>query len=371
MQETKPLRCESAGHQWAARSERWQAYRPKRYGAPKKFAFREPLILCGHAAHIRVDHGSLLIRNGFTHYPQRQETIRLFPGEGNLPDRIVMLDGSGGMSFDALAWMTEQRITFVRLDYRGRVDFIGGTTAHTAKRNLVERQVRLNGSNNALDITRQLLRNKFEACIETIEQVFPRADAAQFAVSKMTAWKSALTKAQSISKILGIEGGAAIHYYIPWNGTPLRWTGLSKRPIPASWHQIGARTMTWRKKSRNAHHPVNAMLNYGYGMLISQMRAEIVAAGLDPSVGVVHSNKTNAVPLVYDLMEPLRPVVDRKVLEFALSHEFSAGDFLINKVGGCRINPQLARVIAGLLTDLKSDHITASFIRHLQSRKFH
>src|SRR5690349_120116 len=93
---------------WALRSEYWQSYRPLKRGAPKKFIYREPLILCGHAAHIRVDHGSLLIRNGFTHYPQKQEIIRLFPGDSKLPDRIIMLDGSGGLSFDALNWMSEQ-----------------------------------------------------------------------------------------------------------------------------------------------------------------------------------------------------------------------------------------------------------------------
>jgi CRISPR-associated endonuclease Cas1 len=104
--------------------------------------------------------------------------------------------------------------------------------------------------------------------------------------------------------------------------------------------------MTWRRRGNNARHPVNAMLNYGYGMVINQIRTEIVAAGLDPSIGIVHSNPENPIPLVYDLMEPLRPLVDRKVLEFAFSHTFTPGDFTINKWGGCRLNPQMARVVA-------------------------
>ena len=95
---------------------------------------------------------------------------------------------------------------------------------------------------------------------------------------------------------------------------------------------------------------MNAMLNYGYGMAISQVRAEIIAHGLDPSIGIAHSNvRDNPVPLVYDLVEPLRPLVDRKILDFALTHTFQPQDFVINRFGACRINPQMAkRLVEGI-----------------------
>ena len=38
-----------------------------------------------------------------------------------------------------------------------------------------------------------------------------------------------------------------------------------------------------------------------------------MAAGLHPSLGLMHSNRGNALVLVDDLMEPFRPVVDREV----------------------------------------------------------
>lgn len=97
-------------HDWSERSEYWRTFEPKRgVGRRKKFKFREPLILCGHGVRIRVDHNTLLIRNGFTHFPQKAEEIRLFPGDANLPDRIIVLDASGGITFDALIWMSEQK----------------------------------------------------------------------------------------------------------------------------------------------------------------------------------------------------------------------------------------------------------------------
>ena len=94
---------DSDDHEWAGRSERWCTSKPaSRRGRPKKFNYSQPLILCGHAVRLRVDHGTLLIRNSLTHYPQEAEEIRIFPGDPNLPDRIVMVGGSGGISFDAL-----------------------------------------------------------------------------------------------------------------------------------------------------------------------------------------------------------------------------------------------------------------------------
>jgi len=56
------------------------------------------------------------------------------------------------------------------------------------------------------------------------------------------------------------------------------------------------------------------MLNYGYAVLESQVRIAILAAGLNPFVGYFHRQYRGKQTLVFDLMEPMRPVVDRVVL---------------------------------------------------------
>lgn len=58
---------------------------------------------------------------------------------------------------------------------------------------------------------------------------------------------------------------------------------------------------------------LNAMLNYGYTVLRATTARAIVAAGLHTSIGLHHSNDSNAMRLVDDLMEPFRPIVDLKV----------------------------------------------------------
>lgn len=58
---------------------------------------------------------------------------------------------------------------------------------------------------------------------------------------------------------------------------------------------------------------LNAMLNYGYTVLRSAVARAVIATGLHPTLALHHSNETNAMRLVDDLMEPFRPLVDLQV----------------------------------------------------------
>ena len=80
---------------WATRSHIWQS-RVQRVSArrTRRAKPKPALILAGHGVSLRIENGALTIQNGFTHYPQKREIIRYFPGDLSLPERIVLLDGS-------------------------------------------------------------------------------------------------------------------------------------------------------------------------------------------------------------------------------------------------------------------------------------
>ncbi|MDA8196701.1 MAG: type II CRISPR-associated endonuclease Cas1 [Actinomycetota bacterium] len=54
----------------------------------------------------------------------------------------------------------------------------------------------------------------------------------------------------------------------------------------------------------------NAPLNYGYTILRGRVLRSILEAGLWPSLGIWHSNRSNTFALADDLIEPFRPAVD-------------------------------------------------------------
>ena len=67
--------------------------------------------------------------------------------------------------------------------------------------------------------------------------------------------------------------------------------------------------------SRTSDIPINAALNYGYGIILSAVNREIVANGYLTQIGLFHDNMFNTFNLGSDLMEPFRVLVDRKVYQ--------------------------------------------------------
>jgi len=65
--------------------------------------------------------------------------------------------------------------------------------------------------------------------------------------------------------------------------------------------------------SRNIDDPINAALNYGYGIMLSAVNREITACGYITQLGIFHDNIYNFFNLGCDFMEPLRPIVDMEV----------------------------------------------------------
>ncbi|MDO4587876.1 MAG: type II CRISPR-associated endonuclease Cas1 [Planctomycetia bacterium] len=57
----------------------------------------------------------------------------------------------------------------------------------------------------------------------------------------------------------------------------------------------------------------NLFLNYGYAILRAALARSIISAGLIPSLGLHHCNRSNYFCLADDLIEPLRPLVDHIV----------------------------------------------------------
>jgi len=68
---------------------------------------------------------------------------------------------------------------------------------------------------------------------------------------------------------------------------------------------------------RGATDEVNALLNYGYGILYAQVWGAVANAGLEPFAGFLHVDRPGKPSLVLDLVEEFRqPVVDRTVIAF-------------------------------------------------------
>lgn len=80
---------------------------------------------------------------------------------------------------------------------------------------------------------------------------------------------------------------------------------------------IGHKVEFFGREHRGATDEVNSLLNYGYGILYSQVWGAVINAGLEPFAGFLHVDRPGKPSLVLDMVEEFRqPVVDRSVIAF-------------------------------------------------------
>lgn len=109
--------------------------------------------------------------------------------------------------------------------------------------------------------------------------------------------------ARGASELFGIEGVAASLYFRALPGA-----------IRPGWVAFPGRS------GRPATDEVNAGLNVAYGLLLADVLRAVVACGLDPSAGVLHSAGRNKPALALDLMEELRPAVAESAVLWAINN---------------------------------------------------
>lgn len=110
-----------------------------------------------------------------------------------------------------------------------------------------------------------------------------------------------------------------------WLGN-LKETAFGKKPHKEAicakmFWQIFGRTLNdedfVRERNRGG---LNNLLNYGYAVLLSTTLQKLFGVGLDPTFGIAHVARERSTPLAYDLMEPFRPCVEWRVIQWVKSH---------------------------------------------------
>lgn len=337
---------------WADRNDYWRGLTTAKSHRAKRERSREPLILCGHGVSLRVDRGTLLIRDGLTHYPQERRIYRFHCGDPALPPRIIMLDGSGSLSFDVMAWLSQQSIPLFRIDWRGEVvSMIGGASFRQIPERVAWQLETRSDPDRRLVFAQDLISAKVSASLKTLTEVIPHSRTRALAVARAESvlHQLKLGHSRTIEDVRGLEANAAAAYFNAWKELPIVWRSRWKHPVPDAWLTVGSRRSSGQGRfatNRKATHPLNAMLNYAYAALRSQIHIEAAAEGYDPCRGIMHHDRDDTQAFVYDLIEPRRPAVDAAVLKFALTTPFTGNDFVLREDGVCRLTPQLARHVA-------------------------
>jgi hypothetical protein len=151
-----------------------------------------------------------------------------------------------------------------------------------------------------------------------------------------------------------LEASAAACYFAAWADRPattMHFVAKDAGRVPAHWLAFDGRRslLTGGASPRKAERPTNALLNLAYHFAVIEARQAAVAVGLHPGLGIVHSDQPGKDALAFDLVEPIRPAVERLVLDLLGGRMFSRSDFFERTDGSIRIAPRLVQELAGTM----------------------
>jgi CRISPR-associated endonuclease Cas1 len=301
-------------------------------------------VVLGEGVRVGIHHGHLRVVDGLGW--NRRE--RSWPKAGSGLRRLIIGAQSGMVTLDAISWCQILGVAIVVVDHEGEVVLSPGTYGHDDAR---LRRVQGNASEElAVSIANGLIGSKVSGQASVAGAVLDRPDVAE----TLTHIATALDDADSIDEVRQLEATAAACYFGAWVDHPAvvpRFTVADAKRVPEHWcHYDGRRSLLTKGNSnRKAERPANAVLNYLYRIAAIEARLACVAVGLDPGLGVLHMDAAGRDSLVLDVVEPVRPPVERFVINLMAEATFTRRDFIERSDGSVRIGPGLAQRLAATM----------------------
>ena len=270
------------------------------------------VVVSGTGPAIRVDGNRLIIRDG----PQETQPLCLTRAEASRKLRHVIVCGHAGgfVTFDALRWLRDTGVAFSQLDWNGTVVIaLGPRGPDQPDLRRTQALVCSGVMPKAADaITCEILRVKLCGQAEVASLMgFEEASAA------ISRFADGIGRETDGARALSLEAEAAWSYWSLWERMPVRFARRNPQRLgpngrwrpgrPDPWLTFGSRTSLLSTKPSRATTPGNALLNYLYAILESEMTIALLAQGLDPGIGMVHADIDGRASLALDAMEAIRP----------------------------------------------------------------
>lgn len=109
---------------------------------------------------------------------------------------------------------------------------------------------------------------------------------------------------------------------------------------------------------------VNALLSFCYSLLTSSVASALETVGLDPYVGMMHTDRPGRASLALDLMEELRPAIaDRFVLALVNKRIVNGKDFIQKENGAVLLKDDSRRTVLAEWQNRKKDTLEHPFLK--------
>ena len=295
------------------------------------------LILSGYGIRISVHHGRLSVSDNVSGFRRDAEFSRATSGIR----RLFVLGHTGFVTFDALRWLADIEAAYVQVDGDGKViaSYAPQSVNDVGRRRA---QALLSQVPDGVRIMRPILATKLKG---------------QAALMRSRGHDEIARRIEALIPELAAEGKDAVRF-VESRAADLYWRALAKvsmrfakqdeRKLPSHWRMLGPRHSLLGNAPRNAISPANALWNFVYSLIETEVRIALLAHGLDPEMGLLHSQRRFRNGLAHDLMEPMRPLADAWILDLLERRTFSQHDFVETRRGICRLAPPLPQAVAAM-----------------------
>ncbi len=242
------------------------------------------------------------------------------------PKRIssIIVANAAQITTDAIQLAMEYNIDIVFVDQHGdpygRIWYpkLGSTTY--IRRKLLE----IYNQDEGLEAVKIWIGRKTQNQISFLRQLVKKRSQSTTGVDKaIEDMTNQMKKLPTISgkiedrrfNVLGTEGNASRLYF----------KAISQL-LPRKYKFLG-------RSYRPARDQFNAVLNYGYGILYSKVEKALIIAGLDPYIGILHTDNYNKKSLVFDMIEPFRILVERPIFYMFSRRKIKDDHFKVEEQG--------------------------------------
>lgn len=246
----------------------------------------------------------------------------------------ILITTSALITTDALKLAVENNIDVVFLEYNGnpfgRVwhSRLGSIT--TIRRN----QLKLTECEFGTELVKQWILQKITNQIEHLNKLKLNR-----APEKIMIIDDAVSQISEYKKKIELLNNVPINLI---RGSLEGYEGCSAKTYFKTLGMLIPEKYKFQGRSRNpAEDQFNCMLNYAYGILYSNVEKACIIAGLDPYIGIMHTDNYNKTALVFDLIEMYRVYMDEIIFKLfskrqvkkEMFDKIKGGGFWLNKSG--------------------------------------
>lgn len=234
-------------------------------------------------------------------------------------DRVVLMGKGASVTTPALYALAQRKVGVYFLNSIGRFMLRMEGDEHNHSRLRMAQARAADHQNLPLTIAKAIVIGKVTNQRVLVQRHSERAPWSRDALAQMDAMRRQVDSARTLDELRGYEGLAARDYFHLMRQ-------ILRPPVDGS---------TWgfnRRVYYPSTDPINALLSFGYTLLLNELIAACQISGLDPDIGFFHTVDYNKPSMALDLEEEFRPViVDSIVLAAVNRPVFGLRDFQAGK----------------------------------------